>query len=98
MRISCRIAVAALLAASCGKGSKSAQSAPPAPPIAAKPTLPAGPVEYTVIIKSTWTPATHPYQYPSDAHFSGMIGASHNAKYSIFAIGRRPTRGLERLS
>src|SRR5256714_10292724 len=98
MRVTHRIAVAALLAASCGKGSKSAQSAPPAPPIAAKPTLPAGPVEYTVIIKSTWTPATHPYQYPSDAHFSGMIGASHNAKYSIFAIGRRPTRGLERLS
>src|SRR2546423_6909265 len=98
MRVSCRIAVAALLAASCGKGSKSAQSAPPAPPAATKPTLPAGPVEYTVIIKSTWTPATHPYQYPSDAHFSGMIGASHNAKYSIFAIGRRPTRGLERLS
>jgi len=41
---------------------------------------------------------SHPFEYPSDAHFSGMIGASHNAKYSIFAIGRRPTPGLERLS
>ena len=27
-----------------------------------------------------------------------MIGASHNAKYSVFAVGRRPTPGLERLS
>ena len=98
MRVSCRIAVAALLAASCGKGSKSAQSAPPAPPAAAKAVVPVGPAEYTVIIKSTWTKANFPLEYPSDAHFSGMIGASHNAKYSIFAIGRRPTRGLERLS
>jgi hypothetical protein len=27
-----------------------------------------------------------------------MIGASHNARYTIFAVGRKPTRGLERLS
>ncbi len=77
----------------CGKGSK---SGPPAAPPAA-PT-PAAPAEYTVIIKSTWTKTTHPFEYPSGAHFSGMIGASHNAKYSIFAVGRRPTPGLEHLS
>ena len=79
----------------CGKGSKSGP--PAAPPAAAHPT-PAAPAEYTVIIKSTWTKTTHPFEYPSGAHFSGMIGASHNAKYSIFAVGRRPTPGLERLS
>jgi hypothetical protein len=100
MRVSCRIAVAALVVMGCGKGSKSAprSAASSAAPAAVKPAAPAGPAEYTVIIKSTWTKATHPFEYPSDAHFSGMIGASHNAKYSIFAIGRRPTRGLERLS
>jgi len=79
----------------CGKGSKSGP--PAAPPAAAHPT-PAAPAEYTVIIKSTWTKTTHPFEYPSGAHFSGMIGASHNAKYSIFAVGRRPTPGLEHLS
>jgi hypothetical protein len=89
------IAVIAVCVAACGKGSKSA--APAAPP-AAPPAMPTGPAEYSVIIKSTWTKVSHPFEYPSGAHFSGMIGASHNAKYSIFAIGRRPTPGLERLS
>jgi len=60
--------------------------------------MPKGPAEYTVVLKSTWTSKTHPFQYPKGAHFSGLIGASHNASYSIFALGRRPTPGLERLS
>ena len=76
--------IAPVLVMACGKGSKSA-------PAAARPAPPAAPTaeaEYTVIIKSTWTKRTHPFEYPADAHFSGMIGASHNAKYSIFAVGR----------
>ena len=87
--------IPSLVVVACGKGSKStpAAAAPPAPP-----AMPTTTAEYTVIIKSTWTKATHPFEYPSGAHFSGMIGASHNAKYSIFAVGRRPTPGLERLS
>ena len=88
MRALFAIAGAALFAAACGKGSK---SAPPAAPPAAARAVPAGPAEYTVIVKSTWTKTTHPFEYPSGARFSGMIGASHNAKYSIFAVGRRPT-------
>src|SRR6266550_1137790 len=89
---SSHLLVTAAFVAACGK---EAPKAPAAPPPGAMPTAAA---EYTVIIKSTWTKKTHPFEYPSGAHFSGMIGASHNAKYSIFAIGRRPTPGLERLS
>lgn len=88
--------IAPLLVMACGKGSKSAPPSKAARP--APPAVPTTTAEYTVIIKSTWTKATHPFEYPSGAHFSGMIGASHNAKYSIFAVGRRPTPGLERLS
>lgn len=87
----------ALAAAACGKDApKSAR--PTAPAAAARPAMPMGPAEYTIVVKSTWTPATHPFEYPSGAHFSGLIGASHNAKYTLFAVGRRPTPGLERLS
>ena len=84
--------VIAVVVAACGKGAPKPPAAPPPP------AVPTAPAEYTVIIKSTWTKTTHPFEYPSGAHFSGMIGASHNAKYSIFAVGRRPTPGLERLS
>ncbi len=62
-----------------------------------------GTAEYTVVLKSRWTPAEHPLEYPAAGaitgpHFSGLIGASHNASYSIFAPGSLPTPGLERLS
>src|SRR2546427_7299252 len=86
--------IAPLLVMACGKGSKSAPAAArPAPP-----AMPTAPAEYTVIIKSTWTKTTHPFEYPSGAHFSGMIGPAHNAKYSVFAVGRRPALRLDRLS
>jgi len=92
------VAMVMVALAACGKSSKTTPppAAPPARP--APPAAPTTPAEYTVIIKSTWTKANFPLDYPNDAHFSGMIGASHNARYTIFAVGRRPTRGLERLS
>jgi hypothetical protein len=61
------------------------------------------PAEYTVVVKSTWTKTNHPFEYPSanpisGPHFSGVIGAAHNASDSIFSEGSMPTPGLERLS
>jgi hypothetical protein len=60
-------------------------------------------VEYTIVLKSSWTAARFPLEYPeagtfTGPHFSGLIGASHNPSYSIFAVGSRPTPGLEKLS
>jgi Spondin_N len=54
-------------------------------------------------VKSTWTAAMHPFEYPEPGvltgpHFSGLIGTAHNANYSIFAEGTPPTPGLEHLS
>lgn len=57
-----------------------------------------GSADYTVVVKSRWTRAEHPFEWPSTAHFSGIIGASHTPAYSIFAIGTPPTAGLENLS
>lgn len=60
-------------------------------------------VEYTIVVKSLWTRDRFPFEYPergalTGPHFSGLIGASHKPSYSIFAVGSRPTAGLERLS
>ena len=60
---------------------------------------------YQVTFSSRWTEKDHPLEYPgpkfaglSVAHFSPIIGASHQAGYSLFAEGATPTPGLERLS
>lgn len=65
--------------------------------------MPMGTAEYTVVLKSSWTAANHPLEYPAAGaltgpHFSGLIGTAHNASYAIFAEGTSPTPGLERLS
>ena len=63
----------------------------------------AGAAEYTIVIKSRWTKANFPIDYPPNGlltspHHSGVIGASHNSAYFIFRGGSMPTPGLERLS
>lgn len=60
-------------------------------------------VEYAIVFRSNWTRANHPFEYPdagvvTGPHFSGIIGAAHNASYSLFADGAAPTAGLEKLS
>lgn len=57
-----------------------------------------GPAEYTIVVKSRWTKAEHPFEWPAAAHFSGVIGATHTPAYSIFTVGTPPTPGLENLS
>lgn len=63
----------------------------------------AGSAEYTIVLRSSWTRANHPFEYPkagalTGPHFSGLIGATHNTGYTLFAEGGMPTPGLERLS
>jgi len=54
--------------------------------------------QYTVRFDATWTANSHPYDYPDNAHFSGIVGATHDGSYRIFADGATATPGLEALS
>lgn len=59
--------------------------------------------EYEVTLRSTWTQANHPFEYPeagvlTGPHFSGLIGATHGERFEIFSEGKTPSPGLERLS
>lgn len=70
-------------------------------PVAYPPTGEA--VRYQVTFTGAWTERSHPLEYPlagliSGPHFSGLIGASHDQRWSLFAAGRPPSAGLERLS
>lgn len=94
------LAAAVLVAAGCDKKMDDAK---PAAMGAMNAASPMGTAEYAIVVKSTWTKANHPFEYPEPGvltgpHFSGIIGGSHNAKYSLFAEGTLPTPGLEHLS
>ena len=58
---------------------------------------------YEVTFTPSWTAKSHPVDYPASGvlsapHFSGIIGATHGAGYQLYAVGRQPGAGLERLS
>ncbi len=53
---------------------------------------------YKATFDGTWSSATHPKDFPLLAHFSGIIGATHNGDFSIFEEGGTATDGLEHLS
>jgi hypothetical protein len=91
---------AAVLVGACAKGEMddmgSASATPAGSPMSDG-------AEYTLVFKSTWTAANHPFEYPSanpisGPHFSGIIGAAHNGSFSLFREGAMPTQGLEALS
>lgn len=50
---------------------------------------------YRLDIDITWTAETHPFGYPAGAHMSGLVGATHNSRFILFADGRTASSGLE---
>jgi hypothetical protein len=55
------------------------------------------PVRYQVIFERTWSSQTHPQDFPLLAHFSPVIGVTHNGEYDPFRAGGTATAGLEHL-
>ena len=66
--------------------------------LVASPLRAADQAEYKVSFDATWTAGNHPVDYPGNAHLSGLIGATHNDSYSVFADGMTATPGLEALT
>jgi hypothetical protein len=55
------------------------------------------PARYQVTFERTWSSQTHPADFPLLAHFSPVIGVTHDAKYDPFRIGGTASAGLEHL-
>jgi hypothetical protein len=57
----------------------------------------AAPVRYQVVFERTWSETSHPQDFPLLAHFSPVIGVTHNGAYQPFRAGAAATAGLEHL-
>jgi len=51
--------------------------------------------EYQVTFQSSWSQATHPVDFPSNAHFSGLIGGSHSDQVSFWNLGAPASTGIK---
>lgn len=51
--------------------------------------------QYQVTFNATWSPATHPGAYPGGAHFSPLIGGTHDAGAAFWQPGGLATQGIE---
>ncbi len=51
--------------------------------------------QYEVVFKSDWSPVTHPDNFPLGAHWSPLIGGTHNANVSFWMEGVQATQGIE---
>lgn len=54
---------------------------------------------YTVTFTSTWSAETHPgTSFPSNAHFSPLIGATHNLSATFWLSGTLASPGMEQMA
>lgn len=49
---------------------------------------------YQVVFISTWSQATHPTNWPAGAHWSGLVGGTHNAAVRFWREGETASEGI----
>lgn len=59
---------------------------------------PTATAQYTVKFDATWTAATHPVSYPAGAHFSGLIGGTHDTGVTFWEAGGLASPGIESMA
>jgi len=57
-----------------------------------------GTVEYTVVFESSWSAGTHPLDFPSNPHFSGLIGGTHDSGIAFWELGELASEGMEKMA
>jgi hypothetical protein len=53
---------------------------------------------YRVTLRSHWDAATFPTRFPSNAHLTGLVGATHVATASFWALDRAATLGVKNVA
>jgi hypothetical protein len=53
---------------------------------------------YEARFVAVWSPETHPNSYPSNAHWSGLVGGLHNSLVSFWRRGLSASEGIQRMA
>ena len=54
--------------------------------------------DYDITFEATWSAATHPNGFPSNPHFSPLVGGIHNSTVAFWEDGGLSTLGMERMA
>jgi hypothetical protein len=57
-----------------------------------------GDATYKVTVTGMWSAASHPTDYPSNSHFSPVIGMTHKAGTNFFQEGQLASDGMENMA
>lgn len=49
---------------------------------------------YQVVFNATWSQLTHPTHWPANAHWSGLVGGTHNEAVHFWREGETATEGI----
>jgi hypothetical protein len=55
-------------------------------------------VEFEVVFESTWSADTHPVDFPQGAHYSPLVGGTHDHNAVFWEPGGIATLGIERMA
>jgi hypothetical protein len=53
---------------------------------------------YIVTFSSTWSAATHPDDWPDNAHYSGLIGGTHDSRVTFWQEGQPASPGIQAMA
>ena len=53
---------------------------------------------YTVVFRSTWSAETHPTDFPTNPHFSGLIGGTHDSRVTFWAEAALASSGIRNMA
>ena len=59
---------------------------------------PTATAEYRITFDATWSEATHPLDFPGSAHFSGLIGGTHQEAVSFWTPDTLASPGIEAMA
>jgi hypothetical protein len=54
--------------------------------------------EYDVVFNATWSAATHPTDFPTGAHWSGLVGGLHDNRVEFWHPGATATLGMQNMA